>query len=55
MQTLLAKYLARPTAVNATRVVEYDRLHPFAVTTLDRLELGVLLFAAATVLKEMGR
>lgn len=64
MRNLLAKYLAMPTAVHAKRVVEYDRKHPFAVTMMDRLELGVLQSAitadqhraaSVAILTEMGR
>ncbi len=49
METLLAKYLAKPTAENAKRVAAYDRKHPFAASILvcDLLAMGVLKEARA--------
>lgn len=42
METLLAKYLAKPTQANAIRVADYNRKHPFAECMLGRLESAVL-------------
>ncbi len=42
MTTLLAKYLAKPTAANAAKIAYYDRKHPFTNCLLNQLELAIL-------------
>ena len=42
MQTLLAKYLAKPTLANATRIAVDNRRHPMATCFLNAVELAIL-------------
>lgn len=41
MQSLIAKYLAKPSLANALRVAQYDKAHPFASLMLSPLESGL--------------
>jgi hypothetical protein len=45
MFTLLARYLAKPTIANASRVAHYHRKHQFAELLLGPLERAILVEA----------
>lgn len=47
MSTLLAKFLAKPTAANAARIAQYAKRHPWSPIGLSHLEDGLLAEAAA--------
>lgn len=42
MATLIAKYLAKPTELNARRLAAYSDNHPMARVFMSQLERGVL-------------
>ena len=49
MFTLVARYLADPSQVNARRLVNYLAKHPMAECYADRLEAALIAQARASV------
>ena len=45
MSTLLALYIADPSAANAKRIAAYHKTHPFAELLLDAADSAILIQA----------